>query len=63
MLGSCQESNTTYALDEKNRHEKIVTPNKNEYTVYEWRYKEHTYLVIDRAHGSGITHAGHCQCK
>lgn len=63
ILASCQESNTRNAVNEKNELQKIVTPSKNEFNVYEWEYKEHTYIVIDRAHGSGITHAGHCRCN
>ncbi len=62
ILSSCQKPNASHVLDEKNLEEKIIIPNKTEFNVYEWEHRGHTYIVIDRAHGSGITHAGHCRC-
>ena len=37
--------------------------NDYSYDVAEWEHKGHLYLIVERAHGSGITHAGHCPCN
>jgi hypothetical protein len=50
-------------MTEKNTPQSIKLPNQSDYRVYEWNHKGHTYLIIDRSHGSGITHAGHCECN
>lgn len=63
VLFSCQKTNTKRVLDHNNSEVEIITQNKTNYKVFEWRYKEHTYIIIERSHGSGITHAGHCTCQ
>lgn len=63
LMSSCNEPNARRVVNENNNPQKIVTTNKTEYSVFEWEHKGHTYIVIDRSHGSGITHAGHCKCN
>ncbi len=60
---SCSEPNAREVMTEKNTPQSIKLPNQSDYRVYEWNHKGHTYLIIDRSHGSGITHAGHCECN
>jgi hypothetical protein len=60
---SCSEPNARQVMTEKNTPQSINLPNQSDYRVYEWNHKGHTYLIIDRSHGSGITHAGHCECN
>jgi len=60
---SCGEPNARQVMTEKNTPQSINLPNQSDYRVYEWNHKGHTYLIIDRSHGSGITHAGHCECN
>ena len=62
LLTSCSEPNTKQVLNNRNNPQGIKLSNQSEFRVYEWEHKGHTYLIIDRAHGSGITHAGHCPC-
>jgi len=62
ILGSCQQPNARYVIDEEKHQQKIITPSKTEYDLYEWEHKGHTYILIDRPNGSGIAHAGHCRC-
>jgi hypothetical protein len=63
VLLSCQKTNTKRIVDHNNSEVEIITQNKSSYKVYEWQYKEHTYILIERSNGSGITHAGHCICQ
>ncbi len=63
IISSCSEPNAREVMTEKNTPQSIKLPNQSDYRVYEWNHKGHTYLIIDRSHGSGITHAGHCECN
>lgn len=62
FITSCGKPNTKQVLNESNNPQNIKLTNQSEFRVFEWEHKGHTYLIIDRAHGSGITHAGHCPC-
>lgn len=62
LVSSCSQPNTKQVLNESNNPQNIKLTNQSEFRVFEWEHKGHTYLIIDRAHGSGITHAGHCPC-
>lgn len=62
FVTSCSKPNTKEVKNENNNPQTIRLSNQSEYRVFEWEYKGHTYLIIDRSHGSGITHAGHCPC-
>lgn len=62
FITSCGEPNTKQVVNDSNNPQTVRLTNQSEFRVYEWEHKGHTYIVIDRAHGSGITHAGHCPC-
>lgn len=63
FITSCGEPNTKQVLNSQgNNPENVKLSNQSEFRVYEWEHKGHTYIIIDRAHGSGIAHAGHCPC-
>lgn len=62
FITSCSEPNTRQVVNDRNNPQTIKLSNQSEYRVFEWEHKGHTYLIIDRSHGSGITHAGHCPC-
>ena len=65
IIGGCSNSvETKKVYDNHNRPLHISAGGVNElYSVSEWEYKEHTYIIINRAHAGGITHAGHCRCQ
>lgn len=62
LITSCDKPNTKQVVTESNDPQTVRLSNQSEYRVFEWEHKGHTYLIIDRSHGSGITHAGHCPC-
>ena len=62
LITSCGKPNTKQVVTESNDTQTVRLSNQSEYRVFEWEDKGHTYLIIDRSHGSGITHAGHCPC-
>jgi hypothetical protein len=63
MFVSCVKTNTKQVLD-VNDCELVVTTKRNyNYKVFEWEYNNHTYIIIEKLNGSGITHAGHCKCQ
>lgn len=62
LITSCGKPNTKQVVTESNDPQTVRLSNQSEYRVFEWEHKGHTYLIIDRSHGSGITHAGHCPC-
>jgi hypothetical protein len=63
IIGGCSNSVETKKIHNKyNRPLYISVGGNEDYSVSEWEYKEHTYIIISRTHGGGITHAGHCKC-
>lgn len=62
LITSCDKPNTKQVVTESNDPQTVRLSNQSEYRVFEWEHKGHTYLIIDRSHGSGITHSGHCPC-
>jgi hypothetical protein len=65
IVGGCSNSvKTKKVYDNHNRPLRISTGGVNEeYSISEWEYKEHTYIIISKIHGGGIAHAGHCKCQ
>lgn len=62
LFVSCQNENTKPVYKENNLPMMVKTRDYS-YDVSEWEHKGHIYLIVERAHGSGITHAGHCPCN
>lgn len=60
---SCGNKNTKPVYDGKSHIPMTVKTNDYSYYVSEWEHKGHVYLIVERSHGSGITHAGHCPCN
>jgi hypothetical protein len=63
VLASCEKTNTKQVVDVNNSKLEINTRRNTSYNVFEWEYKGHTYILIERSNGAGITHAGHCRCQ
>ena len=63
LFVSCHNENTKPVYNEDNKLPMMVKTNEYSYDVSEWEHKGHLYLIVERAHGSGITHAGHCPCN
>ena len=63
LFVSCQNENTRQVYNEDNKLPMSVKTKEYSYDVSEWEHKGHLYLIVERAHGSGITHAGHCPCN
>jgi hypothetical protein len=64
VISSCNKPNTVEVLGKNGSKISIILDNGTKYQVFEWDYRGHQYIVIDR-NGStgGITHAGHCRCR
>jgi hypothetical protein len=62
IIGGCSNSVETKKIHDKYNRPLYISSGGDKYLVCEWEYKEHTYIIISRAHGGGITHAGHCKC-
>ena len=63
LFVSCGNENTKPVYDGKSHVPMRVKTNDFSYDVSEWEHKGHVYLIVERSHGSGITHAGHCPCN
>jgi hypothetical protein len=63
IIGGCSNSVETKKIYDKHNRPLYITSGYDDYSVSEWEYKEHTYIIISRTHGGGITHAGHCKCN
>jgi predicted small secreted protein len=63
IIGGCSNSVETKKVYDKYNRPLHISSGGDEYLVSEWEYKEHTYIIISRTHGGGITHAGHCKCN
>lgn len=61
LFGCDRTDNTKVVLDNQNRPIEIKA-GREKFDCYEWEHKGHKYLIINKPHGSGITHAGHCGC-
>lgn len=63
VLFGCGQSNnnTKVVLDNDNKPLSVKIGSLS-FDCYVWEHKDHKYLIINRSHGSGITHAGHCGC-
>jgi hypothetical protein len=61
LFGCGRSNNTKVVLNDDNRPLSIKA-GPVEFDCFEWEHKGHKYLIINRSHGSGITHAGHCGC-
>ena len=58
LVISCKDSNV------KNTGDQIVLSSGNIYETYEWKYKNHSYVIVKCGNGTlSITHAGHCSCN
>jgi hypothetical protein len=62
IIFGCSNSVETKKVYDKYNRPLHISSGGDEYLVSEWEYKEHTYIIISRTHGGGITHAGHCKC-
>ena len=62
IVGCLNPVETKKVYDEHNRPISVSSSGEV-YRVSEWEHKKHTYILISNAHGSGITHAGHCKCQ
>jgi hypothetical protein len=63
IIGGCSNSVETKKVYDKHNRPLYISAGGNEiYSVSEWEFKEHTYIIISRTYGGGITHAGHCKC-
>jgi hypothetical protein len=63
IIVGCSNSVETKKIHDKYNRPLYISSGGDEYLVTEWEHKEHTYIIISRAHGGGITHAGHCKCN
>lgn len=57
MFGCTQEPNT------KHLNNSIIFKNGKTCDVYEWNYKNHTYIIVTYNNNVSITHAGSCDCN
>jgi hypothetical protein len=62
IIVGCSNSVKTEKVYDKYNRPLHISSGSDEYLVSEWEYKEHTYIIISRTYGGGITHAGHCKC-
>jgi len=62
IIVGCSNSVETKKVYDKYNRPLHISSGGDEYLVSEWEYKEHTYIIISRTYGGGITHAGHCKC-
>lgn len=64
IIGGCSNSvETKKVYDKYNRPLHISVGGNEDYSISEWEYNGHTYIIISRTNGGGITHAGHCKCN
>ena len=65
IIGGCSNSVETKKVYDKHNRPLYISAGGNEiYSVSEWEFKEHTYIIISKTNGGGgITHAGHCKCN
>lgn len=57
ILGCTPEPNT------KHIDNSIIFKNGRTCEVYEWDYKNHTYIIVTYNNTVSITHAGNCDCN
>jgi hypothetical protein len=64
IIVGCSNSVETKKVYDKHNRPLYISAGGNEiYSVSEWEFKEHTYIIISKTNGGGgITHAGHCKC-
>ena len=63
IIGGCSNYVETKKVYDEHNRPISVSSSGEVYRVSEWEHKKHTYILISNAHGSGITHAGHCKCQ